>query len=467
MATRRLTALDLTQQELRNARIQNLASAPGTPVAGQLYFDTTVSPNRLYYYNGSAWVAADGSSVTYAAVGDITTIQPDDAAAAGTAATSARGDHRHAIVAAAAGASAVGDTAAEGTATSFARSDHRHSREAFGSPSASAVGDAAADGTATTVIRSDHVHAREGFGAVSGQTSFGQSSGNGTATTVARSDHTHGTPAHGDAAHGAVALSALSAPTADVSWGGFKITNLGTPTASGDAATKGYVDNAVNGLDWKASVRVATTANIALSGLLTVDGVTLVAGDRVLVKGQTTAADNGLYAAASGAWARTADADTSAEVTPGMAVFVEEGTANGNQQWVLTTDAPITLGTTSLTFAQVGAQGSAPVAGAGLTLVSNTYDVGAGTGITVGADTVSIDTAVVVRKYATDVGDGAAVSFVVTHNLGTRDVTVGVRDNASPYDYVQVDVEATTTNTVTVRFGVAPASAAYRVVVHG
>lgn len=128
-----------------------------------------------------------------------------------------------------------------------------------------------------------------------------------------------------------------------------------TPSAAADLATKGYVDSLANGLDFKASARVATTANITLSGTQTIDGVSVIAGDRVLVKNQTAGAENGIYVCAAGAWSRSTDADTSAEVTAGMVLFVAEGTSNADTSWVLTTNDAITLGTTSLTFAQFGA----------------------------------------------------------------------------------------------------------------
>lgn len=120
-------------------------------------------------------------------------------------------------------------------------------------------------------------------------------------------------------------------------------------------ATRDFVTTTVAAalarLNGKDSVKVATTANLAaLSGLLTVDDVVLVAGDRVLVKDQTTASQNGIYDAAPGAWARSADADTSAKVTPGMTVPVEQGTTLADTIWELTTNAPITLGTTALVF---------------------------------------------------------------------------------------------------------------------
>ncbi|MNM56750.1 hypothetical protein D3C81_679270 [compost metagenome] len=135
------------------------------------------------------------------------------------------------------------------------------------------------------------------------------------------------------------------------------VTLFRDPTDPMHAATKQYVDNIVQGLDIKVSVRAATTANITLSGVQTIDGVTLVAGDRVLVKNQTTGSQNGIYIVSSGAWVRSIDADTSAKVTSGMYTFVEEGTANGDNGYVLTTDDQIILGTTALTFIQFSGAG--------------------------------------------------------------------------------------------------------------
>lgn len=122
-------------------------------------------------------------------------------------------------------------------------------------------------------------------------------------------------------------------------------------------ATREYVDTsivtAINRQDAKASVRVATTASIALNGLPTVDGVVLAAGDRVLVKNQATGSQNGLYVAAVGAWARSADADENAEVTPALTVSVETGTTQADTVWQLITDAPIVIGTTALVFQDI------------------------------------------------------------------------------------------------------------------
>ncbi|WGO91838.1 phage tail protein [Pseudomonas viciae] len=122
-------------------------------------------------------------------------------------------------------------------------------------------------------------------------------------------------------------------------------------------ATREYVDNRIqeelHKLDHKPSVRVATTANIKLAGLHKVDGVTVVAGDRVLVKDQKTAKENGLYIASPGAWQRAPDADSSAKVTSALFVSVEQGTLQADTLWQLATDDVIELNITALTFQNV------------------------------------------------------------------------------------------------------------------
>lgn len=250
-----------------------------------------------------------------------------------------------------------------------------------------------------------------------------------------------------------------------------RIINLGTPSSDADAATKAYVDSVARGLDWKASVRAASTGNIVLSGPgATIDGVTMAANDRFLAKDQTTGSQNGIYVwnGAAVAATRATDADSDAEVTSGLAVTITEGTANGDEVWILTTNDPITLDTTALVFSQLGGGGSAYVAGNGLTeSPAGTFNVGAGTGITVSADAVAVDTNVVMRRFAANIGDGAATAITISHNFGTRDVAVEVYLNSTPWESVICDVTRPNTNDVSLTFATAPAAAAYRAVVIG
>ena len=175
--------------------------------------------------------------------------------------------------------------------------------------------------------------------------------------------------------NGDISLNPNGAGTVDVN--SSRIVNVTDPTQAQDAATKAYVDAVKQALDIKDSVRVATTANITISTALnvgdTIDGITLADGDRVLVKDQSTGSENGIYVAGATP-VRSGDANTSAEVTPGMFVFVEEGTVNGDNGFVLTTDAPITLDTTSLTFTQFSGAGQI-VAGDALSKSGNTLNV--------------------------------------------------------------------------------------------
>lgn len=244
--------------------------------------------------------------------------------------------------------------------------------------------------------------------------------------------------------------------------------NAADASSPTDLVTLQQLQAYARGLDWKGSVRAATTANITLSATQTVDGVALAVGDRVLVKDQGTASANGIYVVASGAWARSDDADSNAEVTGGMATTVTEGTTNGDKAFILTTNDPITLNTTALAFSQLGG-GQAPyAAGNGLTLAGQTFAVQpkVGGGIVSDGTGVSVDTAIVARKFSQAIGDGTATSIPVNHNLNTRDVTVEIQ-NASTFETVDADIFATTANQVTVSFAAAPAAGAYRVTVVG
>lgn len=208
---------------------------------------------------------------------------------------------------------------------------------------------------------------------------LGQSYGGGTGAA------TNGTAAlralgsgSGQAMQGDLALNAISPPVASLDLNTNKIINLTTPTNATDAANKGYVDTAIEGLDAKQSVRAATTAaqsNIAHTGLQTIDGVTLLAGERVLDKDQSPSGPNGIWIAQSGAWTRASDANVPAELINAF-VFVESGTVNADTGWVQTQDASalITLGTSAQTWTQFSGAGSI-TDGAGLLKTGNTLDV--------------------------------------------------------------------------------------------
>lgn len=299
------------------------------------------------------------------------------------------------------------------------------------------------------------------------------------------------------------------------------------PTDPAHAATKAYVDAARSGLDVKQSVRAATTAPINLSSDLengdTLDTtVTLATGDRVLVKNQSTASENGIYVVqASGAAVRATDFDGAGEVSGGAFTFVEEGTTNADSGWVVTSNGALTVGTSAINWAQFSGAGQI-TAGAGLTKAGNTIDaVGTSDRITVNADSIDIASTYVGQSSITTLGtvttgtwsatdvavsaggtgasteadartnlaaggtqgsgvstpvlsrtvsytlDGSATSYTVQHGLGTRDVIVQVYTTASPYDTVYTDVERTDTNNVTIKFASAPADDAYRVVITG
>jgi len=193
---------------------------------------------------------------------------------------------------------------------------------------------------------------------------------------------------------------------------------------SDSLVNKSYVDSVANGLDVKASVRVATTANLAgtydngagtitagSNGAISVDGVTLVVNDRVLVKDQSTAAQNGFYkvtTVGSGSAAfvltRTPDADAASELTAGAFTFTEEGTANADNGYVLSTNGAITLGTTGITFEQFSGAGQIS-AGNGLTKTGNTIDVvGTADKITVSSNAITIASSYVGQNTITTLG---------------------------------------------------------------
>lgn len=310
-----------------------------------------------------------------------------------------------------------------------------------------------------------------------------------------------------------------------------RIQSVSDPSAATDAATKQYVDARVAGLTWKEAVRAASTANVTLASVdagSSLDGVTLALNDRVLIKNQTNAQDNGIYVVNADTVAPTRASDVPASSPASYhnaTVFVREGTTQADTAWVQTATI-VTVGTTPQTWAQFGAGGGATYtagggltdtpantfnvgegdginvaadavsvdAGAGLTFSSGALVVGAGTGITVNADDVALAASVAgnglthtTGVLAVGAGTGISVaadtvsvttpftkfaatvggstSINVDHNLNTTDVLVEVFEVATGAT-VLCDVTRSTVNRVVLAFAAAPAASSLRVVVH-
>jgi hypothetical protein len=300
-------------------------------------------------------------------------------------------------------------TAATSSASAFAGASHSHAigdvtglQTALDGKAATSHGHAIGDVTGLQTAldgkaASAHAHA---IGEVTGlQTALDAKSPvaspalTGTPTAPTAANGTNTTQLATTAFVRATRLDQLAQPTADVPLNSRKITGLADPTAAQDAATKNYVDLAVQGLDPKQSVKAASTTNIAtLSGTMTIDGVALVAGDRVLVKEQSTASANGVYVVAAGTWTRAADMNAWDELVSAY-LFVEQGTVNADMGFLCTVDPGGTLGTTAVTFVQFSGAGQV-VAGAGLTRTGNTLDVvtASSARIVVSADSIDLAT---------------------------------------------------------------------------
>lgn len=248
-----------------------------------------------------------------------------------------------------------------------------------------------------------------------------------------------------------------------------KIQNLPNGVEDGDAVNVGQLKAAVEGLAWKDSVRVASVGNINLSAPgATIDGITMVAGDRFLAKDQTTQAANGIYVwnGASTPATRALDASTAAELEAAVTT-VEEGTSGGST--FRQTQVNFTLDTGNIVWTSFGTS-----AGAASETIAGIAEIASQAEVDAGADDQRIVTPAKLsawsgraRVYAQNLGDGSATSYTVTHNLNSRDVRVEVYRNSGNYDTVLAEVRRTSVNAVQIVFSVAPTANQFRVIVTG
>lgn len=274
-----------------------------------------------------------------------------------------------------------------------------------------------------------------------------------------------------------------AAANGPLAMGNNRITGLAAGTASNDAVTKAQLDivaniaaNAAAGVAVKEPVIAVASSNISITSPpnpLAIDGVTIPANGRVLLAGQTTASERGIYTVpATGPLVRAQDADQTGELAPGTQVYVTQGVSNADTIWAIVSDAAITIGTTAQNWVKVpggGGSGSSNTFGPGLEVVSGDVRVKAGLGITVVDGTTAIDRASTTRVClvtAKDVPSGSTQA-VVNHGLGTPDLaSVKVREKATG-DIVECGTTVTGDNTITLEFAVPPTAGQYRVTVAG
>lgn len=249
--------------------------------------------------------------------------------------------------------------------------------------------------------------------------------------------------------------------------GSSKIINLPNGVNPQDPATVAQLDAAIEGVAWKDSVRVSTQGNINLAAPgATIDGITMASGDRFLARSQTAAAENGIYIWNGAATPATRSLDCStAEKLEQATTTVEEGTNAGITYRQTSVNFTLESGAVSWTTFGTSA-GAASETSSGIAELATQAEADAGTDdVRIITPAKLANSVFATRKFAQVIGDGSATSYVITHNLNTRDVTVDVVRNSGNYDTVLVEIQRTSVNAVTVVFDSAPSSNAYRVLI--
>lgn len=248
-----------------------------------------------------------------------------------------------------------------------------------------------------------------------------------------------------------------------------RLINLPSPSDVSEAATKGYVDSAIEGLNWKQSVRVATQGNVNLvnpSG--TIDGVSMVQGDRILVKSQTVLSENGIYVFNSGSspLVRAIDSNIFSELEQAI-VFVSEGTSSDKS--FRQTQVNGVINTNDIVWVSFGV--STPLASES---TSGIAELASQAETDSGVNDSSIVTPLKlsnwsgrIKKVSSNIGDGTSTSFVINHNFNTRDVKVEVFYATGSYSSIIVDTSRSSVNSVTLVFSSPPSVNQFRVVIMG
>lgn len=291
--------------------------------------------------------------------------------------------------------------------------------------------------------------------------------GQAAAYYLSRANHTGTQPSSSisdfASAVAATPLSSFQPPTGPLAMGNQRITGGAPAIAGTDFVTLNQASDLVNNMGFK-QVRVASTANVAIASTgngATIDGVAVATGNRVLLKDQTDQTQNGIYTVGTSSLTRATDADTAAELPPGTIVVVDQGTANGDKMFMLTTNAGYTMGTSNLVFSAYGNAPNPYTAGNGIAVTGNVISAVAGSGITVTSGGIAVDPAVYGKRFEIALpAPGSGTSVTVTHNLNRRPVPNAVMETATG-DQVLPGVNFPDANSITYDFSVAPTNAQY------